>query len=183
MTERHAESRAPMNTEELKRRLGEILAKEEEPVVEWDAIEAMSTELASDLGHALPPIAADYLLSVERRREDSVFGHAQRSVVVLYLNHGRRTPRKNARVELTADVTLRRAGRANHRVRVFDASPDGCKIELIDRIALGDQIYVKFEGMDMLEGVICWVKGFTAGVEFRRSIHPAVFDNLADKSR
>jgi hypothetical protein len=77
-----------MKTEELRRRLGEILAKEEELGVDWDAIAAMSTQLASDLGHSLPPIAADYLANVDRRREDSVFGHAQRSVLKLYLNLG-----------------------------------------------------------------------------------------------
>ncbi|MEO8175351.1 MAG: hypothetical protein ABI626_01675 [Sphingomicrobium sp.] len=66
---------------------------------------------------------------------------------------------------------------------MFDASPSGCKIELIDRIEVGEQIYVKFEGMCLLEGAISWVKGFTAGVEFRRPIHPAVFENLANKAR
>src|SRR5215210_6090057 len=106
-----------MKTEELKRRLGEILAKEEEPDVDWGAVAAMSAELAADMGHSIPPIAADYLASVERRREDSVFGHAQRSVLALYLNLGPRMPRKSARVGLTAEVSLRRPGRSVYRVR------------------------------------------------------------------
>ncbi len=39
-----------MKTDELKRRLGQILANEEDPDVDWDAVAAMSADLASDLG-------------------------------------------------------------------------------------------------------------------------------------
>jgi hypothetical protein len=170
-----------MKTEELKRRLGEILAKEEDPESDWDEVAEMSARLASDLGHSLPEIAADYLASVERRREDSVFGHAQRSVLALYLNLGPRMPRQSARIDLTAKVILRRPGRSIYWVRVFDASPHGCKLELVDRPNLGEHLFVKFEGMEPLEAHVCWVTGFTAGVEFENSIHPAVFDELIKK--
>jgi hypothetical protein len=170
-----------MKTEELKRRLGEILAKEEEPEVDWDAVAAMSGQLASDLGHSLPPIAADYLASVERRREDSVFGHAQRSVLALYLQLGPTMPRKSARVGLTAEVSLLRAGKSKYRVRVFDVSPEGCKLEFIERPDLGESLFVKFEGMELLEARVRWIEGFTAGVEFQKAIYPAVFENLIKK--
>jgi hypothetical protein len=79
---------------------------------------------------------------------------------------------------LIAEVTLLRAGKSKYRVRVFDASPDGCKLEFIERPDLGEFLFVKFEGMELLEARVCWIEGFTAGVEFRRPIHPAVFDNL-----
>jgi hypothetical protein len=170
-----------MKTDELKRRLGQILAEEEGPDVDWDAVAAMSAQLAADLGHSLPPIAADYLASVERRREDSVFGHAQRSVLVLYLGPGPRLPRKSVRVGLTAEVTLRRVGKSNYRVRVFDASPDGCKLEFIERPDLGEFLWVKFEGIELLQARVCWTEGFTAGVEFQKPIHPAVFESLVTK--
>lgn len=170
-----------MTTEELKRRLGQILAKEEESDVDWGAVAAMSAELASDLEHSPPPIAADYLASVERRREDSVFGHAQRSVLILYLSLGPTMPRKSARVGLTAEVTLRRAGKSVYRVRVFDASPQGCKLEFIERPDLDEFLFVKFEGMELLEARVCWIDGFAAGVEFQKPIHPAVFEMLIAK--
>lgn len=172
-----------MKTEELKRRLGEILAKEEEPDVDWDSVAAMSAGLAADLGHSLPPIAGDYLVSIERRRQDSVFGHAQRSIMVQYLEVGPQMPRKSARVDLAGEVTLRRPGKNNYRVRIFDASPDGCKIELLDRPNFDEILFVRFDGMDLLEARVCWVEGFTAGVEFHKPLHPAVFDNLMKKLR
>lgn len=171
-----------MRTEELKRRLGEILAKEEEPEVDWDAVASMSGQLASDLGASLPPITAEYLTSVERRRDDVVFGHAQRSVLALYLNLSPTIPRKSDRVGMTAEVTLRRPGRSNYRVRVYDASPDGCKVELIARPDVGESLSVRFDGMEPLAARVCWTEGFAAGVEFQKPIHPAVFDNLIKNS-
>ena len=42
---------------------------------------------------------------------------------------------------------------------------------------------VKFEGMDAVEGLVCWVDGFVAGVEFVRPIHQAVFDALVPRVR
>jgi hypothetical protein len=77
-----------MKTDELKRRLSLILAEEEGSDVDWDAVAAMSAQLTADLGHSLPPIASDFLVSVERRREDPVFALAQRSVLLQYLRSG-----------------------------------------------------------------------------------------------
>ena len=159
-------------------RLGQILAKEEEPEVDWGAIAAVSAQLASDLGDSLPREAADYLASVDRRREDAVFGHAQRSVLALYIGNGMQMPRKSARIGLSAEVMLRRPGKSNYRVRVFDASPEGCRLEFIERPDLGESLWVKFEGMELLPARVCWTEGFTAGVEFEKAIHPAIFDDL-----
>ena len=59
-------------------------------------------------------------------------------------------------------------------MRVFDASPDGCKIEFVERPDLGEALWVKFEGMELLEARVRWTEGFTAGVEFKnRSIRPS----------
>ena len=92
-------------------------------------------------------------------------------------------PRKSARVGLNAEVTLRRAGRSNYRARVFDASPEGCKLEFIERPDLGEFLWVRFEGMELLEARVCWTEGFMAGVEFQKPLHPAVFELLVSKLR
>lgn len=89
--------------------------------------------------------------------------------------------RKSARVSLNAEVTLRRPGKSIYRVIAFDISPDGCNLEFIERPDLGESLWVKFEGMEQLEARVCRTSGFTAGVEFQRSIHPAVFTMLVRK--
>jgi hypothetical protein len=87
-------------------------------------------------------------------------------------------PRRSKRIPLTAEVTLRRLGRATFRVGVSDVSPEGCKVELVERPSIDEHVLVKFDGLEPLESEVCWVEGFTAGVKFVRPMHPAVFDLL-----
>jgi hypothetical protein len=95
-------------------------------------------------------------------------------------------PRKSQRVHLSAEIMLRRAGQNSYRVKIFDASPHGCKAEFVDRPKLDELVWIKFEGLEALEAMVCWVRGFEVGLEFENPIHPAVFDmlvtNLAKES-
>jgi hypothetical protein len=89
--------------------------------------------------------------------------------------------RKADRVAVNAEVALRRSAQLNYRVRAFDASPYGCKLEFVERPELEERVWVKFEGLDALEGLVVWVGGFVAGVEFVQPMHPAVFDALVQR--
>ncbi len=89
-----------------------------------------------------------------------------------------RTPRASQRRPSSAEITIRRIGQANYRVGVRDLSPSGCKIDLIDRPRVGEQMMVKFEGLEILEAEVCWVEDYFAGLKFARAMHPAVFDLL-----
>ena len=86
--------------------------------------------------------------------------------------------RRSERVALDADVSLRRSGQLNYRVRVYDASLHGCRVEFVERPTVDEQLWVKFDGLQPLEAEVCWVEGFIAGVNFLQPIHPAVFDRL-----
>ena len=87
-------------------------------------------------------------------------------------------PRNAQRIELSADLSLRRVGRQQYRVRVFDISPEGCKVEFIERPRLDELVWVKFEGLEGVEAAVCWVDGFYGGLKFLRPIYPSVFDLL-----
>ena len=89
--------------------------------------------------------------------------------------------RKAGRIVANAEVTLRRSAQLNYRVRAYDASPYGCKLEFVERPELDERVWVKFDGLDAMEGLVVWVAGFAAGVEFVRPIHPAVFDALVPR--
>ena len=82
---------------------------------------------------------------------------------------------------LDATVSLRRSGKLNYRVRVFDASLHGCRVEFVDRPGIREQLWVKFDGLQAIEAEVCWTKGFTTGVRFRQPIPPAVFALLVAK--
>ena len=86
--------------------------------------------------------------------------------------------RRSERVALNANVSLRRSGQLNYRVRVFDASLHGCRVEFVERPNVEEQLWVRFDGLQPLEAEVCWVDGFIGGVNFLQPIHPAVFDRL-----
>lgn len=86
--------------------------------------------------------------------------------------------RKSARVALQAEVQLRRTGQHHYRVNVFDISPEGCKLEFVERPRLDETVWVKFDGYDAIESSVCWIEGHSAGIEFVRPIYPAIFENI-----
>lgn len=90
---------------------------------------------------------------------------------------------RETRTALDAEVALRRTGRHHYKVRVYDASPHGCRIEFIERPSLQERVWVRFQGLEAIEAQVCWVDGFVAGVEFVKPIHPAVFDGLIGSIR
>ena len=90
--------------------------------------------------------------------------------------------RKAERVAIaSAEVTMRRLGQANYRLSVNDLSAHGCKLELVERPAVGERVSIKFDGLETLDAEVCWVDGFTAGLRFDRPMHPAVFELLVER--
>ena len=87
-------------------------------------------------------------------------------------------PRTSDRTGISSEVRVRRIGRASFNVKMFDLSPSGCRIEVVDRPLVGDQLLVKFDGLEVLNAEVCWVEEQAAGLRFERPLHPAVFDLL-----
>ena len=91
--------------------------------------------------------------------------------------------RRAERVSLRADIDFRRTGERRWRVNILDFSPQGCRVELPVRVASEDTIWISLPGVEALQGRICWVKDWVAGVEFDRPMHPAVFDMVKERMR
>jgi hypothetical protein len=91
---------------------------------------------------------------------------------------GATKPRRRERISVDGEVAMRRAGKTPFRVHIYDISPDGCKAEFVDRPELGEQLWIKFDGMEALEARVCWIAGAKAGLGFSRQIHSAIFDML-----
>jgi hypothetical protein len=113
---------------------------------------------------------------VEEGRAGLVFAKASAAS----RNHA---PRKADRLELSAEVSLRRPGRPTYKVRVCDISTHGCKSEFVDRPAEGETIFIKFDGLETMEAVARWIEPPLTGLSFLRPIHPAVFDILVARSQ
>ena len=91
--------------------------------------------------------------------------------------------RQTPRVSVAAMVNLRRKGHHRFSVQVFDLSPEGCKVEFIERPQLDENLWLKFDGLESLEASVRWVASNAVGVQFLRPIHSAVFDLLISKMR
>jgi hypothetical protein len=87
-------------------------------------------------------------------------------------------PRAGDRHSLSTEVKMRRIGQNTYSVRIFDLSRDGCRIEVIERPRLGEQLMLKFDGLEVIQGEVAWIEDFVVGVKFERPFHPAVFDLL-----
>lgn len=90
-------------------------------------------------------------------------------------------PRRHERVSVAGEVTMRRSGKINFRVHVYDLSPEGCKAEFVERPELDEQLWIKFDGLEALEARVRWLSGAKAGVRFSRPLHPAVFDLIVSR--
>jgi hypothetical protein len=89
--------------------------------------------------------------------------------------------RQSERVPIEGEVSLRRIGQINYRVRLFDCSPEGCKTELVERPRIGEHVLVKMPHLESLDAEVCWVDNFTAGLRFEKPLHPAVFDLMGQR--
>jgi len=89
--------------------------------------------------------------------------------------------RRSARIALAGQVSLRRLGQNNYRVGVNDLSPEGCKVDLVERPRVGEHVLIKFDGIEALDAEVCWVEGFVAGLRFQKPIHASVFGLLLER--
>ena len=87
--------------------------------------------------------------------------------------------RRSARSALVgSEVRVRRIGGFSFQAGLWDVSSDGCRIELIEECATGEDVIARFPQLEPMGAWVRWTLGVTAGVEFMRPIHPAVFKFL-----
>lgn len=91
--------------------------------------------------------------------------------------------RRSIRVQREAEVKLRRSADRAYQVQLRDISQHGCSIDLINKVQVGERLWVKLPGLEAIEGFVCWKKEFTEGIDFAAPLHPAVFDMLAAKHK
>ena len=106
-------------------------------------------------------------LMMARQRLDS--GHPEPRLM---------SKRRDERFALNAQISSKQRGGAAYTVRVFNASPHGCKIEFVERPRVHDHVLVKFAWVEWLRATVCWTDGFVGGVEFDSPMHPAVLSSL-----
>jgi hypothetical protein len=89
--------------------------------------------------------------------------------------------RVEERLEVTAQVTLRRSSRTGYPVQTFDLTRFGCKCEFVERPQIRERLWIKFPDLDSLQAEVCWLADSTVGLKFLTPIHPAVFELLLER--
>lgn len=89
-------------------------------------------------------------------------------------------PRGSKRQTVEAEVSFRKPGQIGYQVRLFDLSPRGCKVEFVERPNPHDRVWVKFRGLEGIPAYVCWIDGFTGGVEFEQSDPLSCFRPIVD---
>lgn len=92
-------------------------------------------------------------------------------------------PRRADRVPLRADIDFRRTGEHRWRVNILDFSPQGCRVELPVRVVINDTIWISLPGLESIQGTVCWVKEWEAGIEFAKPLYPSVFEMVRERMR
>jgi len=90
-------------------------------------------------------------------------------------------PRRAERVPLRADIDFRRPGEHRWRVNILDFSPAGCRVEAPVRVAVDDTIWISLPGIETIQGTVCWVKEWEAGIEFTNPLYPSVFEMVRER--
>lgn len=87
-------------------------------------------------------------------------------------------PRRCERVSVEGEVTMHRRGKGTYRVHIYNLSPDGCRVEFVERPEINEQLWIKFDGLEPLVADVRWITGAKAGLKFSPGFHAAVFDLL-----
>ena len=92
-------------------------------------------------------------------------------------------PRRAERVLLRADIEFRRPGEHRWRVNILDFSPIGCRVDLPVKVDTDDTVWISLPGIETIQGTVCWVKEWVAGIEFASPLYPSVFDMVRERMR
>lgn len=89
--------------------------------------------------------------------------------------------RQCERVGLVSTITVRPIGGFNHQVRIDDVSAVGCRVEMVEEVEVGEPLITRFPQLEPLVGAVRWKQGASAGLQFTRSMHPAVLEALVTR--
>jgi hypothetical protein len=89
--------------------------------------------------------------------------------------------RRSGRFATGSAIHARRIPGVNFEVPLDNVSAGGCRIELLEECEVGEDVITRFPDLEPLGARVQWTLGFTAGLQFARPIHPAVFGALLER--
>lgn len=91
------------------------------------------------------------------------------------------TPRQAQRRPVALAATWRTQSGLRANCQISDISAEGCCVETKGLyVKVGVRVVVRPQGLEGLTGIVRWVKGSHAGVEFDLPLYGPVLDHLAN---
>lgn len=92
--------------------------------------------------------------------------------------------RRTLRLDVHFSAGLREPGTSlRFPVEVIDLSMTGFRFETSFTLKAGQKVFVSIPGVNVLEAIVAWGRGYIYGAEFERPLYNAVFDHIAAKYR
>ena len=90
--------------------------------------------------------------------------------------------RRNQRHPITLDARCRTNTGLRDIGAISDISPDGCCVTTNELfVNIGMRVLVKPEGMEGLTGIVRWIDGNRAGIEFDAPLYGPVVEHLISR--
>jgi hypothetical protein len=89
--------------------------------------------------------------------------------------------RRSGRFATGSQILARRIPGVNFEVPLDNVSNGGCRIETLEKCEPGEDVIVRLPELESLGARVRWTMGMTAGLQFTRPIHPAVFGSLLER--
>jgi hypothetical protein len=86
--------------------------------------------------------------------------------------------RSNARVWTTRRIALRRLGCSGLEITLRDISTSGFRVDRSETLIPGRHLVARLPGLEPLGATVSWIDDRSAGLQFDRPLHPAVFELL-----
>lgn len=88
-------------------------------------------------------------------------------------------PRRSKRQPVSMPVQCRTQTGMRDRGEISNLSAEGCCVRICGvAFRVGTRVLLRPEGMEGMTGIVRWISGDTAGVEFDRPLYAPVVDHL-----
>ena len=90
-------------------------------------------------------------------------------------------PPRPTRVPLNCEVEFRRHADVRYPVDLLDFSVEGCCISPPVRVEVGEAVWMRIPGMEVIHAQVAWAEQWKVGLKFDKPFHPAVFENVVKR--
>ena len=93
-------------------------------------------------------------------------------------------PRRSQRLPVTLTAQCRTLSGMRDKGEISDITAEGCRLRTLSlMLRVGSRVLVRPQGLESLSGVVRWVRGDLAGVEFDRPLYVPIVEHLANLHR